>query len=99
MKNRNSIAKQIAREALAASGKVVERKCKNCKQPFMAREADVKRGWAKFCSKSCKAKEQTRRTGYAGPSDSYLSYGSGDYEDKADGGLRYAPSHGQDYEA
>lgn len=43
--------------------------CKNCGDRFTAREADRKRGWAKFCSKSCKAKEQTRRTGYAGPDD------------------------------
>jgi hypothetical protein len=42
---------------------MTERNCKNCKQPFLARTADVNRGWAKFCSKSCKAKEQDRRTG------------------------------------
>lgn len=29
----------------------------------MARAADVKRGWARFCSKSCKAMEQEKRTG------------------------------------
>ncbi len=29
----------------------------------MAREADVKRGWGLFCSKSCKAIKQERRTG------------------------------------
>lgn len=40
----------------------IERKCKNCGTAFQAREADVKRGWAKFCSKSCKASEQERRT-------------------------------------
>ena len=38
-------------------------KCKNCGDPFTARTADRKRGWARFCSKSCKAGEQTRRTG------------------------------------
>lgn len=42
---------------------MTERKCKNCQTSFMARTADVNRGWAKFCSKSCKAKEQERRTG------------------------------------
>lgn len=41
--------------------------CKRCRQPFAARVADRARGWARFCSKSCKAIEQTRRTGYAGP--------------------------------
>lgn len=45
----------------------VEQKCKNCKSVFYPRVADVKRGWGKFCSKSCKAKEQTRRTGVSGP--------------------------------
>jgi hypothetical protein len=42
----------------------VERKCKNrsCGVAFIARTADVKRGWAKFCSKSCKATDQERRT-------------------------------------
>lgn len=44
-------------------GVKVTRICKNCQTPFIARLADVKRGWAKFCSKSCKAKEQERRTG------------------------------------
>lgn len=27
------------------------------------RKADVKRGWGRFCSKACKAKEQEARTG------------------------------------
>ena len=39
----------------------VECKCKQCKQPFMARVADRKRGWGRFCSKSCKAKKQTKQ--------------------------------------
>jgi hypothetical protein len=38
---------------------MVDRKCERCGASFQAREADVKRGWAKFCSKSCKAKKQT----------------------------------------
>jgi hypothetical protein len=42
---------------------LVERNCERCKKPFTARSADVKRGWAKFCSKSCKAIKQERRTG------------------------------------
>lgn len=42
----------------------VQRKCQNrsCGSLFMARSADVKRGWAKFCSKRCKAVEQEGRT-------------------------------------
>lgn len=41
----------------------VEVKCEWCKGTFNARIADRKRGWAKFCSKSCKASEQEKRTG------------------------------------
>lgn len=35
---------------------------KGCNQVFAARVADRKRGWGKFCSKSCKAMEQESRT-------------------------------------
>lgn len=44
-------------------------KCTNtsCGGLFQARVADRKRGWAKFCSKSCKATDQTRRTGRGAP--------------------------------
>lgn len=41
----------------------VEVKCGRCSKPFMARIADRKRGWGKFCSKSCKAVKQEKRTG------------------------------------
>jgi hypothetical protein len=44
-------------------------KCKCCGKPFEARKVDRARGWARFCSKSCKAIKQTQRTGYAGPSN------------------------------
>jgi len=37
--------------------------CLRCKQPFIARTADRKRGWARYCSKSCKASRQERITG------------------------------------
>lgn len=42
-------------------------KCKNCSSEFEARIADIKRGWGKFCSKSCKAKKQTQLTGVSSP--------------------------------
>jgi len=43
-----------------------------CERKKMVRVADIKRGWGKYFSKRCKAREQTRRTGYAGPDqDSY----------------------------
>lgn len=36
-------------------------KCKECSKPFEARTADRARGWARFCSKSCKAVKQTKK--------------------------------------
>jgi len=44
-------------------GAKVEVKCKGCRTVFLARVADRKRGWGKYCSKSCKAKVQEGRTG------------------------------------
>ena len=38
-------------------------KCKHCQSAFMARVADRARGWARFCSKSCKAIYQEKRSG------------------------------------
>ena len=55
-------------------------KCKNCGDPFTARIADRARGWARFCSKSCKAIKQEQRTGQYG---AYLNRRDG-YDD---GGL------------
>lgn len=40
----------------------VKVKCKNCKCEFEARVADRKRGWGRFCSKSCKAIRQENTT-------------------------------------
>lgn len=37
--------------------------CACCKKEVKVRPADVKRGWGKYCSKSCKAKVQEKRTG------------------------------------
>lgn len=37
-------------------------KC-GCGRKKMVRTADVKRGWGRFFDKSCKAREQERRTG------------------------------------
>jgi hypothetical protein len=43
----------------------MQRICKNplCRSEFDARPADVRRGWALYCSKSCKATVQESRTG------------------------------------
>lgn len=50
-------------------GATVVVKCKRCREPFSARVADRKRGWGKFCSKSCKAIKQTQKRGWLGPRD------------------------------
>ena len=49
---------------MAQRGAKVEVKCQNkrCGTAFLARVADVKRGWGRFCSKSCKASHQEART-------------------------------------
>lgn len=47
----------------SARGKTESYSCRRCGDPFIARVADRNRGWARFCSKSCKAKEQESRTG------------------------------------
>jgi endogenous inhibitor of DNA gyrase (YacG/DUF329 family) len=64
----------------------INRKCKNCKSPFQAKASDMKRGWGKFCSKSCKAIEQEKRT-----NGQYRRY----LEDEADSELR--PCTGQPF--
>lgn len=35
---------------------------KRCGDTFIARVADIKRGWGKYCSKSCKAQHQESLT-------------------------------------
>jgi hypothetical protein len=37
-------------------GKKIQTTCKCCGNVFTVREADRKRGWGIYCSKSCKAK-------------------------------------------
>jgi len=54
--------------------------CVNCKDLFTARIADRKRGWARYCSKSCKAKKQEARTGQY---KALLQGGSGSSWDQA----------------
>lgn len=54
------------------SGAKATYKCQCCKSDFTARVADRNRGWARFCSKHCKAVKQTQKTG---------RYGSGLYDD------------------
>ena len=42
--------------------KTVNKRCKHCGDLMVVRAADVARGWGKFCSKRCKARDQERRT-------------------------------------
>lgn len=48
-----------------ARGATVDVVCDNkqCRRTFTARVADRRRGWARHCSKSCKAVVQEKRTG------------------------------------
>lgn len=71
----------------------VDRKCECCRTPFTARAADVKRGWAKYCSKRCKAIKQEARTGQY---RDYLQRGESAHGPYA--GLDYGTGHGQDPE-
>jgi hypothetical protein len=57
-----------------------------CGTKFMARIADRKRGWGKFCSKSCKASVQESRTGQ------YRNYRNSGVDRKTY--LHYAREHG-----
>ena len=64
--------------------------CQCCGQPFQARTADRARGWARFCSKSCKAVKQEKRTGqYAAYQERRDQEGEG-----IEGGLCF-PSHAE----
>lgn len=60
-------------------GSTVEVKCQRCGCLFHARLADRRRGWGKFCSKSCKAIKQEQRTGqHSAYLDRKYSSGNGD---------------------
>jgi len=63
---KNEVAKQLSKAGVTVEkkptrGAKVEVSCASCGKPFMARVADRKRGWGKYCSKSCKAMKQGRR--------------------------------------
>lgn len=73
---------------------MVEITCKcGCKRKKMVRTADVKRGWGKFYSKACKAKEQESRThqhaNYKSRKNNYM--GSGVSREKF---MRYREEYG-----
>lgn len=43
---------------------MVSKKCERCDKDIEVRQADINRGWGRFCSKSCKAKKQAKRQFY-----------------------------------
>ncbi len=57
--------------------KMVTKPCEWCKKPHEVRAVDLRRGWGRFCSKSCKAMKQEKRTGQ-----------NAAYHDRQDGGGR-----------
>lgn len=60
-------------------------KCRCCGNDFDARIADRKRGWALYCSKTCKAIKQEQRTGqYAAYQTRQLRGGRGNRRDGDD---------------
>lgn len=67
LESRHRPPERIGNEAPNTQGgpmpSMTQRRCENCGGTFEARTADVKRGWARFCSKSCKAIKQEKRTG------------------------------------
>jgi hypothetical protein len=48
--------------------------CKQCQTTFSARTADIRRGWGKYCSKSCKAMSQAQR------GNDKLNYGTDSFD-------------------
>lgn len=66
---RVEVEKQLSRQGIQPKvckprGKMVDRVCKcGCGAMFQAREADVKRGWGRFASKSCAATFKDRKDG------------------------------------
>lgn len=66
---RNAVKAEVSRQLNkkrdpALNARMVDRVCAcGCGAEFRAREADVKRGWGKFSSKSCAAKYKDVRSG------------------------------------
>lgn len=51
--NKQSLAPKVIKNK--PRGSIGEYSCKCCNEKFTARVADRKRGWARFCNKSCSA--------------------------------------------
>lgn len=53
--------KRIKKVQSVNKSKTVVINCENCGRPKTVRLADRKRGWGRFCDKSCKAHKQAER--------------------------------------
>ena len=51
--------------------KMADFSCKHCNKTFKARVVDRNRGWAQFCSKSCKAFHQAKLRAIMAEIESY----------------------------
>ena len=70
---------------------MVSKKCERCDKDMNVRQADINRGWGRFCSKSCKAKQQVSK-------QSFTYKASHEYDDMEDCGHPMADGyfgHGQ----
>ena len=78
---------------------MVTKDCEKCGKTMQARQADINRGWGKFCSKSCKAKKQTKKANKQTNREFYKPRDYRIYDDLEDVGHPLASGffgHGQD---
>ena len=73
----------------APKSQLIERSCKWCGKLFMAKRADVKRGWAKCCSKSCSASFREKKLDRFG----FRSGGGGTFESRFHEAETFSDAH------
>lgn len=56
---------------------MITKSCERCEKEIQVRQADINRGWGRFCSKSCKAKKQTSKNPYSWGLPKRLFYSDG----------------------
>lgn len=78
------MAKDRVNQSTKPRGAMGTYECLCCGRPFQARKADRKRGWARYCSKRCKAIKQERRTGQHAA-----------YQRRSEGSGLCSPSHAE----
>ena len=59
LERRHTAVRLKPRNRSRFTARTIEVQCEWCNDKFTARVADRKRGWARYCSKSCKAMMQT----------------------------------------